>query len=665
MRILHWMGACLTLALLSAPVVAQQRVVEEVNQGTVGVIAGGIDGTSMQAAADLASVLDEGNALRILPIQGKGSVQAITDILYLRGIDIGIVQSDALIAAQQQQFPELPRLIHYITRLYNEEFHILARDDVNTIVDLRGKRVNFGAPGSGTEMTGSIVFNALNIDVEKTAFDQALALEKLRQGDIDALLYVVGKPARLFDTIQPGEGLRLIPVDYTPGLLDTYLPSRFSDADYPGLVAAGEQVDTLAVGAVMAVYNWDSESYRHTKVSRFVDRFFAQLAELQEAPRHPKWREVNLTAQLPGWTRFGPADDWLKQAIVANRSPLRGAFEEFIAESTELASAPTEVRDSLFEEFIQWQNSRDLTFALVPKAVNNPFFDLARDGCKQAEDELDSVECLYIGPGEHTEQEQAQIVQDLIDRGIDGIAVSPSNAPLMAGVLQRAKEANIPVVTWDSDLLSEDAALRQAYVGTDNYQIGVNLAQLTMALKPEGGNVCIQSGGAEAANLNKRMQGIRDTLAGARSAQAPGDRLTGQGGWTEIADCPLYSNDDSAVAVQQMGEILAANPGLDAFVPTGGWPQFVPAAYRQVITPYRDRIAAGDLAIVAADTLPMQMDLLGEGLSVGQVGQRPFEMGYRAMLLLKDLIEGKDIERAIFTGLDVCTQDNLDDCLSG
>ena len=224
MKIWRYVGAYVALILLSVPAAAQQRVVEEINQGTVGVIAGGIDGTSLQAAADLASVLDRGNELRVLPIQGKGSVQAITDILYLRGIDIGIVQSDALTYAQREQNPDLPALIHYITRLYNEEFHILARDDIQTIVDLRGKRVNVGTPGSGTEMTANIVLDALDIDVEETQFDQALALEKLRGGDIDALLYVVAKPARLFETIQPDEGLRLIPVDYTPELLG-HLPA--------------------------------------------------------------------------------------------------------------------------------------------------------------------------------------------------------------------------------------------------------------------------------------------------------------------------------------------------------------------------------------------------------------------------------------------------------
>ncbi len=665
MKVRHRLGAFFAFVLLASPVDAQQALVEQVNQGTVGVVSGGINDTSINAVSDMASVLDDGDSLRVLPLMGKGSVQAITDILFLRGVDIGIVQSDALAVAQQQQFPRLAEQVHFITRLYTEELHILAREDVATVTDLRGKRVNFGEPGDGTQITASIVFDALNINVEKTEFNQAVALQKLRNGEIDALLHVVGKPTRLFESIESAEGLHLVPVDYTPELLDTYPPSRFTDADYPGLVPAGRQIDTLAVGAVMAAYNWDPESFRHTKVARFVDSFFSQLATLQEPPYHPKWREVNLTAPLPGWTRFAAADEWLKRAIVASRSPLRTDFEEFVSDNTDLAAVPAEVKDSLFKAFIDWQNSRDLTFALVPKAVNNPFFDLARDGCKQAENELDSVECLYIGPGEHTEQEQAQIVQDLIDRGIDGIAVSPSNAPLMASVLRRAEEANIPVITWDSDLLAEDAALRQAYVGTDNYDIGVNLARTTMALKPEGGNICIQSGGAQAANLNQRIQGIRDTMAGSQSAKVPGERLTGQGGWTEIADCPLFTNDDAAVAVQQMGEILTAHPELDAFVPTGGWPQFVPAAYRQVVGPFHELIASGKLAVVAADTLPMQMDLLGEGYSQGQIGQRPFEMGYRAMYLLKDLLEGNAVEDTIFTGLDVCTPDNIDSCLSG
>ena len=165
-----------------------------------------------------------------------------------------------------------------------------------------------------------------------------------------------------------------------------------------------------------------------------------------------------------------------------------------------------------------------LTFALVPKNTNNPFFDQAQADCKKAEKELNgAIECLYVGPGEHGGgDEQAQMVQDLITKGVDGIAVSVANAPAIAAALQGAAGAKIPVLTWDSDLLPDAKGERVAYVGTHNYEIGVNLAKIAMKIKPKGGKICIQSGGAAAANHNERMQGIRDTLAGKPSAQSPG-----------------------------------------------------------------------------------------------------------------------------------------------
>jgi ribose transport system substrate-binding protein len=310
--------------------------------------------------------------------------------------------------------------------------------------------------------------------------------------------------------------------------------------------------------------------------------------------------------------------------------------------------------------------AKKYTFALVPKHMNNPFFDQARDGCKKAEKELGGlVQCMYIGPSEHGGgDEQAQVVVGLIARKVDGIAVSPSNAAAMGRVLEGAKRAGIPVLTWDSDLLPENADLRIAYVGTKNYDIGVNLAKIVQEIKPDGGSICIQSGGAAAANHNERMQGIRDTLAGTSGTTSPGERLEGDNGWTEVDGCPLYTDDDFPRSVQQMEDILARYPDLDAFVPTGGFPQFVPDAYRNVASKHKDRIESQDLALVVADTLPVQMELLKDGLSNGQVGQRPFEMGYKAMDFLKDIKEGKPAPKdPTFTGLDVCTKANADTCV--
>ncbi|MEM9104253.1 MAG: sugar-binding protein [Pseudomonadota bacterium] len=307
--------------------------------------------------------------------------------------------------------------------------------------------------------------------------------------------------------------------------------------------------------------------------------------------------------------------------------------------------------------------AQEYTFALVPKAMNNPFFDLARDGCFKAQDELADVTCEYIGPGEHTELEQIQIVQDLITKGVDGIAVAPSNAPAMAKVLAAAADAGIPVMTWDSDLLDEDKSLRTTYVGTNNYDIGVNLAKLVQARHPDGGTICLQTGGAAAANHNERLKGARDTLAGKDTGTPPGSALAGEGGWTEISGCPLITNDDGNVAVQGMTDILAANPDLTAFLSTGAFTQWFDNAYRQAAEPYKDKMDSGAMTIVVADTLPMQLEQTKDGLGNGLVGQRPFEMGYKAMFILKDIKEGKSVEDPIFTGLDVCDNSNIDSCV--
>ena len=183
---------------------------------------------------------------------------------------------------------------------------MLARPEIVRIEDLAGKPVNMDVRGSGTAMTGSLLFGALGIGVVPRNDPQDTALEKLRRGDIAALVYVAGKPARLFSGIPADSGLKLLPVPATPAVLETYLPATFRPADYPTLVPPDGAVETIAVGAVMAVYAWALGTERHRKVARFVEAFTARFPAFLQPPRHPKWREVNLAAQVPGWTRFVP-----------------------------------------------------------------------------------------------------------------------------------------------------------------------------------------------------------------------------------------------------------------------------------------------------------------------------------------------------------------------
>jgi ribose transport system substrate-binding protein len=308
-------------------------------------------------------------------------------------------------------------------------------------------------------------------------------------------------------------------------------------------------------------------------------------------------------------------------------------------------------------------------FALVPKNTNNPFFDQARDGCKKAEKESNGAfECLYIGPDEHGGgDEEVQVVADLIAKKVDGMAISPSNAAAMGHELVEAKKAGIPVLTFDADLLAADKGLRLAFVGTHNYEIGVNLAKMAMGIKPKGGTICIQSGGAAAANHNERMMGIRDTLAGrAMAGDPPGARLKGENGWTEVDGCPLYTNDDFTVALQQMQDILGKYPKLDAFIPTGGFAEFLGQAYKTTASKWKAKIASGEIALPVADTLAVQIEELKAGLASGNVGQRPFDMGYKAMKFLYDIKQGKPAPAdPTYTGLDICPPKNVNTCIGG
>jgi ribose transport system substrate-binding protein len=308
--------------------------------------------------------------------------------------------------------------------------------------------------------------------------------------------------------------------------------------------------------------------------------------------------------------------------------------------------------------------AEDKVLAIVVKGLDNPFFEQINKGCQKwnGENAGSGYSCFYTGPASSADEVgEVQIVQDLLQRpDVVAIAISPSNAPLMAKML-REQAPKIPIMTIDADLSAEDADLRVTYLGTDNYLMGVKFAEHLQALKPEGGTVCLQLGNVAAANINARAAGTRDTLSGEKGIE----RLEGQGGWTEIAGCPVFTNDQADLANQQMADTFTANPDLTAFMLIGGWAQFAPQAYAQVTDQVMDKLKDKSMVIVAGDTLPPQMEALKAGRSHVQVGQRPFEMGYRAPTVMIDILDGKSVDPVIYTGLDECTQETADSCIGG
>src|SRR5215510_12904201 len=300
---------------------------------------------------------------------------------------------------------------------------------------------------------------------------------------------------------------------------------------------------------------------------------------------------------------------------------------------------------------------------IVVKGLDNPFFEAIHQGCEKwnKENASSEYECFYTGPASTSDEAgEAQIVQDVLGKAdTAAIAISPSNAKLIAQTLKTAAPS-IPVMTIDADLAKEDSALRMTYLGTDNYLMGYRIGEYIKKHKPKGGTFCSIQGNPGADNILRRAQGTRDALSGQKGLPA----LAGEGGWTEVAGCPVFTNDDGAKGVQAMTDILAANPDLDAFGIMGGWPLFgAPQPYRDLFKPMADKIASNAFVIGAADTIGDEVAIAKEGLVTALVGQRPFEMGYKAPSVMISLIKGEKVDDPVFTGLDECTKDTADTCI--
>src|SRR5215510_8255292 len=333
------------------------------NTWTIGVAGGLIDGTYMRFADELAKVLDDGDNLRILPIVSYGAASNLEDLIYLRGVDLAITQSDVFeYFRTDRKTPNLQNRVHYVLRLPISELHILAKNEIRTIQDLRGKKVNFGPAGSGSSLTGTIVFQRLGVQVEQVNVDQQSALQKLRSGEVAALVRVVGKPVDFLTRIPPDSGLHIVPVPFTKTFADYYTLGELSSKDYPSLIPAGEKVDTIAVPAVLAVFNWQKNSDRYNRVERVVDRLFTKWDQFLVPPRHPKWRDVNLAATVPGWTRSPIAQqalDRLRGPSASNQEELGRDFQSFLSRAGAGGGQKSEAdREALFRQFLQWRDQQ-------------------------------------------------------------------------------------------------------------------------------------------------------------------------------------------------------------------------------------------------------------------------------------------------------------------
>jgi len=338
----------------------------DVNKGVVELETAGSAGISVRMAEDLASVINDGATRRIVPVIGTGSLANLNDLKHLRGIDMTILPIDVLDYAKEQRlFPGIDGSIAYIAKLHNEEFHLLAHREIQSVRDLANKRVNVDLRDSGTAITAGRLFNTLQLPVTMTNDRQEVALEKLKRGELAALAFVAGKPAPFFHNLNGAGGLHFLAVPFNSGLAATYVPTRLTAADYPGLVTPDLPIDTIAVGVVLVVANLEQIPERYRNVGNFVDAFFTGFRSLLEPGHHPKWQEVNISTEIAGWRRYPPAEVWLRRNVEVARPPspddLKAMFTQYVDErrrSTGGAPMSQQEKDDLFRQYHRWESGQ-------------------------------------------------------------------------------------------------------------------------------------------------------------------------------------------------------------------------------------------------------------------------------------------------------------------
>jgi TRAP-type uncharacterized transport system substrate-binding protein len=337
------------------------------NKWTVGLAAGLFEGAGTRMASELAKALDDDNNMRVLPLLTKGLFANIYDLLYLKGIDVAIVNGDILEHFKNSEESGIvTQRINYIANLYVGEMHILARPEINSIQDLAGKVVNFNVKSSATGYTGPIIFDRLGIKTIPNFDPHIKAVAEMTQSsNVAAVAFVSSKPLSQFQKNFP-PGFKFLEVPYNNKLSDLYLPSELTPQDYPNLVPAGHRVDTVAVPTVLAAYDWPQDNDRHRRMVRFIDMLFERLPALQQtAGNHPKWKELSLAGQVPGWKRYPPMQKRLEAAQAEmTSSSLGGGGSGAVPDinmarqiARRISNDPKE-QERIVREFMEWAKTR-------------------------------------------------------------------------------------------------------------------------------------------------------------------------------------------------------------------------------------------------------------------------------------------------------------------
>ena len=333
--------------------------VQQINNWTLGLAGGLPEGTFIRFAAEIARNVNDPTEMRVLPVITQGATDNVKDLLYLKGIDVAITNADVLdYFKNQERIPNIEKRINFISEMVISEVHLVVRPEITSIKDLQGKKVSLGAKGAGQSTTGPIVFKRLGVTPEFVYVNNALALEQMKKGEIDAIVNNGAKPLDLLTKFKNDGNFKFLPIPIDR-FDEYYIPATLTNQDYPEFIKPGEKVETLGVQTVLAVYNWGRESDRYRRVQRFVERYFDLFEKLHVPPYHPKWKSVNLAANVPGWIRYGVAEEKLKQ-VAGAKAPTPIETSQARQSRAIRMGGPGDPADQekLFQQFLEWSKKQ-------------------------------------------------------------------------------------------------------------------------------------------------------------------------------------------------------------------------------------------------------------------------------------------------------------------
>ncbi|MEZ5922819.1 MAG: transporter substrate-binding domain-containing protein [Hyphomicrobiaceae bacterium] len=326
---------------------------ERINRGTVSIVTSDRD---METVNDLARALNEEGAMRVVPILGESAVANVRDILYLRGVDAGILNADVLPYLRiSGEMPASQRRIRYVTKLYDKTVFLVVAPSIAGTADLVGKKIAITGETTESGVTAKTVTSLTKLDAELVVATTPKAVEGLLQGDLAGFVAVERDATSLLRFIPEGSGLKIVSLPISPELTEIYNSRHVDAIEAPSLLPA-EGVDTLTVPALLSVFDWKAGGTRYAAVASFVGKLISRTTDVASFEDGRAWREMSPDTDIAGWQRFDAARDSIAKTAEARALVPRPVVR---AEAAVVASVSAVASDA---------NAESASATVVPKA---------------------------------------------------------------------------------------------------------------------------------------------------------------------------------------------------------------------------------------------------------------------------------------------------------